>query len=483
MRMAFDVHPDDASRLPRSPLCARRPGTRPRYRAERIVLHDGGARELRHAGLALTEERGIWRLTRLIPNGEPWLATEPAPELAQALMPADLGHALPPDLAPVATFEGRAATWETHTETGPVTVTLLRGAAGETALARLTLDGPDSAVRAVALALAGTFRVTVPRASLAAASIAAVGGEATPSRHAAGLQPFGGDDVAAAFAHALGYFVDVLLHYAPLAAAGGSDTEPVHQMRVTVRRARSAIAAFRLGLGCPDVLAADRDLKALGGVLGPVRDWDVFATETLPRVAAGFPNEARLNRLGRAVERQREACQAALRTELLAPGFRQLLVGLAWLSASRSWHATLGPEEQAASALSPEAFASRVLERRWKKVAAAGKEIDSLDVAALHGLRLRAKRARYAMEIFQPRSHSKPARRMIRRLSTLQQHLGLLNDSAVAAQLLNSLDDKNGRHGYAVGLVLGYLAASAAAVRPAILRTWMKFRRTPRFWS
>ena len=483
MRMAFDVHPDDAARMPRSRLCARIPSTRPRYRVERIVWHDGGAWALRRAGLALAEERGVWRLTRLVPDGTPWLATQPAPELAQALLPTDLGHELPDDLAPVATFEGRSATWETNTEAGPVTVTLLRGKAGETALASVTLDGPDIAVRSLALGLAVAFRVTVPSASLAAVSIAAVAGEATPPRHTAGRQPFDGADVAGVFAHAMGHVTDVLLHYAPLAAAGGDDTEPVHQMRVAVRRARSAVAAFRMGLACPDVLAADRDLKALGRVLGPVRDWDVFVTETLPRVASAFPGEARLARLGQAAQRQRERLQAALREMLTVPAFQQHMVGLAWLCASRSWLTTLGAEEQAAIALSPEAFASHVLQRRWKKVGATGKEIESLDVESLHGLRLRAKRARYAMEIFQPRAHPKSAQRMIRRLSALQHHLGLLNDGAVAGQLLDSLDNKNGRHDRAIGLVLGYLAASAASVRPDILRAWMKFRRTPRFWS
>ncbi len=483
MRMGFDVHPDDAPRLPRSPLCARKAGTRSRYRAERIVWHDGGAAELRRAGLALAEERGVWRLTRLAPDGGGWLATQPAPELAQALLPADLGHELPADLSPVAAFEGRSAAWETHTEAGPITLILLRGTVGDTALAWLTLDGPDHAVRAMAVALAGAFRVTVPRASPSAASIWAAAGAAPPPRHFGGRALFDGADVVGIFAHAMGHCTDVLLHYAPLAAAGGADTEPVHQMRVAVRRARSAVAAFRIGLACPDVLAADRELKELGRVLGPVRDWDVFVTEPLSRVAAAFPGEARLARLGRAAQRQRETLQAALRSVLLAPAFQQQMVGLAWLCASRSWQATLGAAETAASALPPEAFASHVLQRRWKKVTAAGKEIESLDVVSLHGLRLRAKRARYAMEIFQPRAHPKPAQRMIRRLSALQHHLGLLNDGAVAEQLLGSLEDKNGRHAYAIGLVLGFLAAAAESVRPDILRAWMKFRRTPRFWS
>lgn len=250
-----------------------------------------------------------------------------------------------------------------------------------------------------------------------------------------------------------------------------------------MRRARSAIAVFKHGLACADVIAADRDLKALGTVLGPVRDWDVCVTETLPQVTAAFPDDARLRRLTVAAQRQREACHIGLRACLAAPSFRQLGIGLAWLCVSEAWHATLSPEEQTASAMPPADFAAHVLQHRWKKVSAAGKAIKTLDVPSLHALRLRAKRARYAMEIFRPSEHGKPAQRLIKRLSALQDHLGTLNDGAVAAGLLETLGGPHGKHGYAVGLVLGFLAASAGNERPLMLRAWEKFRSTPRFWG
>ena len=481
--MTFDLPPDDAARLPRSKLLVREPKTRLRYRTVRLVWHDSPNRALGADGLALEEHRGLWRLERLTPGNGVWLPTQSAPLLAEAPRSADLGVVIPDDLAPIATCEGRLMTMVAATEAGPVGVELLRGTVGSAPIARLTVDGDDAAVRALALALASGCGIGVPRGSLAADCIALAYGETPASRRLGAPEPFGDTTIGAAFANAIGHFTDVLVHFAPLTASGGPDTEPVHQMRVAVRRARSAIAVFKHGLACPDVLAADRDLKALGAVLGPARDWDVLVTETLPRVTALFPEDARLRRLATAAQRQREVCHAALRAYLLAPVFRQMGIGLAWLCASPSWHASLSPEEQAASAMQPAAFAAHVLERRWKKVAAAGKSIRTLDVAALHGLRLRAKRARYAMEIFQPTDHTRPALRLIRRLTRLQQRLGTLNDGAVAAAMLDTLGGPGGRHGYAVGLVLGFLAASTGIERPRIVRAWKKFRGTPRFWS
>jgi CHAD domain-containing protein len=209
----------------------------------------------------------------------------------------------------------------------------------------------------------------------------------------------------------------------------------------------------------------------------------VFVTETLARIAAVFLDDARLRRLARAAQRERDRSHAALRAWLASPAFRQLGIRLAWLSGGSGWHDTLDPGSLAVSRMAPADFAAHVLQRRWKKVSAAGRSIEHLDVTSLHALRLRAKRARYAIEILMPDDNIGLARRMLRRLSGLQEHLGILNDGAVAATMLDRLGGPAGRHAYAAGLVLGFLAASAATDRPRILRAWKKFRHARRFWT
>ena len=87
------------------------------------------------------------------------------------------------------------------------------------------------------------------------------------------------------------------------------------------------------------------------------------------------------------------------------------------------------------------------------------------------------------MEIFRSADRAKATERLIRRLSRLQELLGVLNDGAVAGGLLDELGGAGGRHGYAAGLIMGFLGASAVGQRPRILRAWEKFRRTPRFWT
>ena len=129
------------------------------------------------------------------------------------------------------------------------------------------------------------------------------------------------------------------------------------------------------------------------------------------------------------------------------------------------------------------AFSATVLQHRWKKVVSVGKRMEELDIPGLHGVRLRAKRARYAAEIFGTLYPNKTSHRFIRRLGVLQQRLGVLNDGAVATHLLEELGGPSGRHAYAVGVVAGFMAARAGKIRPEIIEAFEKFRRQAVYWA
>ena len=245
-------------------------------------------------------------------------------------------------------------------------------------------------------------------------------------------------------------------------------------------------------------------LKDLGGRLGPTRDWDVFVNETVPDIQQAIVDDEKLERLFDAASRRRLACQRALATYLESPAFRALGIELAWFVAAELWHPAQAerdswtmPEsgvnddpgvdqdpvvgQDKGSNQPPEllAFADQVLQHRWKKLISSGKRIEALDIPSLHDVRLRAKRARYAAEMFATLHSGKVAHKFIRRLSVLQQRLGVLNDGAVATHLLVELGGSSGRHAYAAGLVIGFLAARAARTRPGIVRAFERFRRQP----
>ncbi len=255
-------------------------------------------------------------------------------------------------------------------------------------------------------------------------------------------------------------------------------------MRVAVRqRLRSAIKVFKSAVHCPTVAAVDTGLKALATRLAPTRDWDVFASETGVEVAAAFPNEAKLHRLLAAAERRRRACHVELRRFLESSDFRRLGIQLACLAGSTGWQASLGETEEIALASPLTDFAAHVLSRRLKRLAQMGDDIAGLEPSALHAIRLRAKRLRYAAEIFAPLYAGKSTTRFIRRVSRLQDRLGRLNDGAVAGTLLGELGAVSGKQAFAAGLVLGFIGAHGSHTREQIADAWQKFHRMAPFWE
>jgi CHAD domain-containing protein len=456
---------------------------RPRTQSVKIVWYDSPDHALLADGLTLAEQRGVRRLERVYPGAETWLPAQPVPVVAD---PPEL----PSPLAPLAAFEGRHTTSVHRFGDQSVVVTVakgvLRSVTAEQPVARIWLSGEDQAVRAAAVLIAGVGVVGVPIASLAAEGIALATGHPAARRHeGAPALPAGPLSVIDALTHTLGHLIDVILAHAPAAGRqDGEGSEAVHQMRVAVRRARSAMSIFHAAVSDSAHDAVGDRLKDLGVRLSPTRDWDVFADETMPAIRQALPDDERLERLSVAASRQRLACQKVLAAYLGGPAFRMLGIELAWFASADVWQAprvVSGEAEGEQPTLA--AFAGPLLQHRWKKLVSLGKRIEELDIPSLHGVRLRAKRTRYAAEIFSPLHQDKAANRFIRRLSVLQKHLGVLNDGAVATHLLAELGGPSGRHAYATGIVIGFLAARAAKIRPRIVRAFEKFRRQPVFWG
>jgi triphosphatase len=68
----------------------------------------------------------------------------------------------------------------------------------------------------------------------------------------------------------------------------GRNPEYMHQMRVALRRIRSAFGVFAALFPGPAISSVRNELKWLAANLGTARDWDVFVTETLPPIEAEF---------------------------------------------------------------------------------------------------------------------------------------------------------------------------------------------------
>jgi inorganic triphosphatase YgiF len=263
----------------------------------------------------------------------------------------------------------------------------------------------------------------------------------------------------------------------------GRDVEYLHQMRVALRRLRSALGVFRAVFPPETLQPAREELKWLTGQLGPARDWDVFLTETLPRVkapaaAAGF------QALRGAAEQVREGALARAQDAVQSARYQEMLLDLgAWLAAE-PWLGS-AEEEALARARGPVSeFAREALEQLARRVRKRGRGFEYLSPEERHRVRIAAKRLRYAGEFFSALYPPKPVRRYLKALAGLQDLLGALNDAATTGGLLReALAAGTDPAAAAAGFVGGWVAADAEHRAAHAKEAWKDFLGCEPFWK
>jgi triphosphatase len=484
--LEFSIGPEDAARLFRLSLLAGLRQGKVRVAATHLVWHDSAGGELAQRGLALVEQRGLWRLERLMPDESgDWPPATVAPVLAQARDSDALGHGVSGPLMPVAAFQGRQRSVSLAEDGGPVTLDViegtLRAVADERSLSRLRLTGEPRAATALALRLSEQVALDVPRAGLPAEALAVARGNPPPPRHLGAPHVPSGLPVEEALARVTSHLADVVLHWGRLVPEAETP-EPVHQMRVGTRRLRSALAVFRRAAAGPTLSEISPALRDLAHALGAARDWDVFIAGTGEEVRAAFPDDKRVEALLAAAGRKRTAAYQTLRAMLASPAYRHLALTLALLPTQRPWLTEASAEQAEILATPVKDYAARRLRRELKKLRVHGEDISGLPAPELHEIRKQGKKLRYIAEFFAPLFPQKAVRRFLERMEKMQEAFGVLNDGRVAAQLMAQLNGGTDR-AFAAGIVQGYVAACSRDVMKDIDRTWEKFLRQEPFWE
>jgi triphosphatase len=234
------------------------------------------------------------------------------------------------------------------------------------------------------------------------------------------------------------------------------DPEYLHQFRVALRRLRSAFGVFREAEGA-SLETLREELRWIGGLTGPARDWDVFAMATLPTLLTAYGDARVARSLRSRAGLRRRAASGSLREALLSARWARLLLDLArWLAEA--------PPPAIADAPSLPEFAQRVVRKRQKRLLADAARLSALTPAERHELRLDAKRLRYALEGLAPLFRAKRVQAHLEALSEIQDDLGRANDAAVAARLLAELRPPAGFSEFARGWFAAQEHASAAGL-------------------
>jgi triphosphatase len=217
----------------------------------------------------------------------------------------------------------------------------------------------------------------------------------------------------------------------------GEDIEQLHDMRVATRRLRAALALFSAVL--PDEARRLRDeLGWLATELGAVRDLDV-QLERLDGWRHDLPPEERgaLADLARLLGRERDVARESMLNSLDSARYSQLVTDFTSLVRPGIGQAS-GGQVAAAHAPAAAVVPGLILARHRSAATAARRARRSGEPEDFHRLRILCKRLRYALE-FVSEIYDGQTRGVVRRVVTLQDCLGVMQDAQVAAARLHSL--------------------------------------------
>ncbi|MBB6252459.1 CYTH and CHAD domain-containing protein [Nitrospirillum iridis] len=343
----------------------------------------------------------------------------------------------------------------------------------------------------LALALHRTVPLRIELRTKAERGYALARGEAAPVKavKAAAIEFSPDDTVEAALA---GVARACLRHMAANEAAVlAGDPSGVHQLRVAVRRLRSALTLFKAILPPAQSAGLKVALKGLADAVGPARSWDVFLEELLVPVTTAMPEQESLDALAVAAHGARGRGHVAARAAVSGPTYTELLLTLGRWVDGRCWRDDAPADRLAWLGQPLPPFADAVLTRLRHRAAKRGRHFARLDAPARHGLRIALKKLRYAVDFFRCLYPQKGVRRYVDRLSALQDGLGHLNDVATMDGLIRALradlaaarDAAPAGWDMGAGLVLGWHAAHMAVGEEALCRAVEDFLDADPFWT
>lgn len=318
------------------------------------------------------------------------------------------------------------------------------------------LDGAATGLLAVAgewVARHGLWLDT--RSKAERGTLLAEGRAHSPARKAAAVRIDAAMEAAAARRAVLGECLQQVVVNASPVACGDFDDEHLHQLRVGLRRLRTALQLFA-AQGEPDALEAAA--AGLFRSLSLARDQAAIGGPLCAQIASAM--QASAPRLVPPELPLGEATDPALAVR--APDSQRLLLELMAAALSPA-AASVGPAEAGA-----ERELVAVLDRWHRHLRRDVERFASLDEAARHRLRKRVKRLRYGTEFARGLVGARKTARYLRALSALQQGLGELNDASVADAALQAAPASDPSVAFALGWLSARRDALAAACSPAL---------------
>ena len=248
-------------------------------------------------------------------------------------------------------------------------------------------------------------------------------------------------------------------------AAGSNGEEHIHQLRVGIRRWRTASrelgGALKMDLGAQ----WEEPLIQVFRELGRHRDCHYVAGGLEPRVEQGGGPSVDL----RPLEDDVPDPEAVVRS----PTFQDALLALVGLAHG---DALRGGDEDGRK---PRKLLRRNLEKLHSQCVRDGRKFEKLATARQHRVRKRLKRLRYLGEFLAPLFGKHDTQAFLARLKPVQDALGLYNDELMALEMYRGMTAKDPNAWFGVGWLSARTQPNAASCQ----KTMREFARVRPFWD
>src|SRR5262245_12955646 len=256
------------------------------------------------------------------------------------------------------------------------------------------------------------------------------------------------------------------------------DPEGAHQLRIGLRRLRSALRAFRSLNDSPATRELQQYARELAQSVGELRNADVLIDGICAPAAASRRGDPGFAELRTALLAHRAARRAEARAALTGERWSRVQLYLAL------WPQTV--KDNAGLRRPARAYAGAALGRSWKKVAKQGTHLRRLSPEERHEMRKALKGLRYTGEFFGPLYGTRKVNRFVKDLKKLQDVFGYLNDVATANALGPICDERcvgSPAAQRAAGYVLGWHDMRAERAWKGVVKAWDRLAQQPRFWE
>ena len=268
-----------------------------------------------------------------------------------------------------------------------------------------------------------------------------------------------------------------MLSWVPV-AYNREDIEGVHQVRVSIRKMRSAVSLFRKAIPRGITDPWNDEMRWIASGFGPARDLDVFIDEGMGDMTGKIPLQAGEEKLRKLAVKHQDSAYAEVRTLLDSDRYKNFATQFGPWIENRGWFQVEMPAETRKKlGKSVVGYAKKVMNKRLTVVLQAGEYMKEMSDEDLHQLRIECKKLRYAAEFFNTLFDPQTMASFILQLKKVQGYLGTMNDVAVMPDLLNTLlkgvkDQDTCEY---AGALIGWRCHQAAEVRQQLLAPWQAF--------